>query len=303
PTLDTNQYNFSGQDDLSTSKIISAPIQNPVDLLVPSPAVQQGTLITAETAVSATQEQFLRFPALDCLGLVFNIKIGCIICLSCHFAIRPELIKAHIYNQHPVLKSVFVQDHIILALDQCPGLLKQLPILGPLTIPYVQGLSLFDGLQCGHCHVVRINQDSLKRHYTSDHPQLPFAFTSVQAQRLNNSDCRNYFSVSVPTQVLTKDPNQMISALRDIYSKMLSVPSSTTDSRLLSPWLHSTHWHDLLLTAPASALVQYASFPKDDEIPGLAEAVHHLFSTGYPLFNQAPELVLQRLVSPDPVKS
>jgi len=45
------------------------------------------------------------------------------------------------------------------------------------------------------------------------------------------------------------------------------------------------------------------AIPKKDEFPGLKDVVENLFESGLEMIDNCPELVLQRLNTPDPAKT
>ncbi|KAG6877334.1 hypothetical protein C0993_008522 [Termitomyces sp. T159_Od127] len=94
----------------------------------------------------------------------------------------------------------------------------------------------------------------------------------------------------------------IIQHLWDIQETIHPTPAQHIDPRIVSPFLQSTGWLYLLDNQPSSSLIDLVSLPHKTEFPHLVDAVHLLFDDGEQIFNNIPELVLQRLASPDPVK-
>lgn len=79
------------------------------------------------------------------------------------------------------------------------------------------------------------------------------------------------------------------------------------DERLISPWLHTTRWHQHTdLFQDKSVLRELVRIPdhEDDDLdaPGIKKAVQKYFNMALELLPLTDELVLKKLNSPDPAK-
>ncbi|KAG2134990.1 hypothetical protein BD769DRAFT_1352930 [Suillus cothurnatus] len=93
----------------------------------------------------------------------------------------------------------------------------------------------------------------------------------------------------------------------DVLNKIsdeLVVPQIPQDDRMISPWLRTTRWHENIGSHPTEALRRMVAMPEDGEgLEKLKRSVEVYFEKALALIATADELTLQRLNSPDPVKS
>lgn len=247
----------------------------------------------------------MEYNHLRSLGIVYNKQLCCLICLECHIAIRPIHIKTHIYNQHPLLKSNYCWENLLEVFLEIDGLLDDLPNLDPGLKPFYQGLTIYDALLCSQCDKIYLSLASMKQHHSQIHSDLlmPKNWQSVKAQQLNHSDHKSFFRIDLPPAPATVTPDFIIKDLHNRQQLVYPNPlGQRLDPRLISPFLQSTGWLQLLKGNSIISLIGLASMPQKNEFPGLAEAVYQLYDDGEQLFAKVPELVLQRLVSPDPAK-
>ncbi|KAI5980650.1 hypothetical protein EDC04DRAFT_2522496, partial [Pisolithus marmoratus] len=85
----------------------------------------------------------------------------------------------------------------------------------------------------------------------------------------------------------------------------LQVIQTPLDGRMVSPWLLTTRWHEHMAGKDIKKLCSLVALPKnnDGDIPGLRDAVEAYYEEALSLLDRTGELVLQRLNSPDPMKS
>ncbi|KAG6884601.1 hypothetical protein C0992_006044, partial [Termitomyces sp. T32_za158] len=253
-----------------------------------------------------TWDQLVEYSYLRSLGIVYNQKLCCLICLECHIALVPTHIKTHIYNHHPLLKSTFSSDTLEEILSEIDGLMYELPLFDSGLKPFYQGLTIHKGLLCSHCNKIYVSLPSMKKHHHEMHPdiQSPQEWQPVHAQQLNLGTSKSFFRIELPTSPPINNIDAIIQDLSNAQQVLHPNPSGQRlDPRLISPFLESTGWLAILDNRSISSLIQLASIPNKNEFPGLAEGVHQLFNDGQQLFSKLPELVLQRLVSPDPAKN
>ncbi|KAG5337017.1 hypothetical protein C0989_011180 [Termitomyces sp. Mn162] len=226
---------------------------------------------------------------------------------ECQIVIAPAQILPHLTAQHPLLKKYFSAERITELLLRIDGALDFVPEVGSGPIPYVQGLPVYDGLLCSQCDKVYVSLLSIKQHYSQEHRNIarPSAWPSVKAQRLNNSDRKSYFRIHAqPPPPPTMTTESIIADLRQELEASNPEPTGERlDPRLVNPWLQSTRWLELIEGHTPAELIALVDMPDHDEFPGLADAVYKLYDDGERLFSDAPELVLQRLITPDPAKT
>lgn len=244
-------------------------------------------------------------PFFSRLGLAYNTSIKCVICLTCQWVIPKSQVEGHLIKWHKDQDNgiQITSQEIASALTSIDAL-EHLPELGYGPRDEVQGLKVQDGWLCSQCNKVYGEVSSIEKHYQSSHKGMPLPTTwqSVKAQQLSNAN-RKYFRIT------TCQPNEVASTskiIEDLRAEQLALdgmPSGDRlDSRLLSPWLKSTRWLDLIAGKSIPDLICLASIPNDEDYPGLVAAVRALFLGYSSLFDDIPELALQRLNSPDPAK-
>ncbi|KAG6867384.1 hypothetical protein C0993_003524, partial [Termitomyces sp. T159_Od127] len=252
-----------------------------------------------------TWDQLVEYNYLRSLGIIYNQKLCCLICLDCHIALSPTHIKKHIYNHHPLLKCHYSAETFQEVISEIDGLLNELPTFDSGLKPFYQGLTIHNGLLCSHCDKIYVSVASMKKHHHLIHSDIPLPqqWETVKAQQLNISDHKLFFRIELPTSPPINSTDLIIKQLRNAQQDIHDVSSHLRlDSRVVSPFLQSTGWLHILEGRSIPSLIQLSSIPQRKEFPGLAEAVYQLFHDGEELFSEIPELVLQRLISPDPVK-
>ncbi|KAG5635180.1 hypothetical protein H0H81_012119, partial [Sphagnurus paluster] len=174
--------------------------------------------------------------------------------------------------------------------------------LGPIT--EIEGLHLHTGILCVICKSVYRKQSAMTKHHQEAHQDRPQPETwpSVFAQQLRRGQDRTFFHV-LPRTIPNPSENEVIIAtLRSQQIELDGVPSGDMlDPRLLSPWLKSTHWLKLIEGKDVSQLMALVAIP-DQKFPGLTAAVRSVFEIAEESFERFPELALQRLNSPYPIK-
>lgn len=141
---------------------------------------------------------------------------------------------------------------------------------------------------------------------------LPKGWNECMVQRLNQSNSRTFFKVTVPPVSSAEIPplssKQILSTLiEDTRKKVNNVHSTIkaeiSNARLISPWLLSCKWHIYTEGYETETLQSMVAYPKPSEFPGLAALVSiyckHIIDT----MAITDQLVLQRLHTPDPLKT
>ncbi|KAI6009128.1 hypothetical protein EDC04DRAFT_2964128 [Pisolithus marmoratus] len=97
----------------------------------------------------------------------------------------------------------------------------------------------------------------------------------------------------------------LVDSLLKELEPTLQVIQTPLDGRMVSPWLLTTRWHEHMAGKDIKKLCSLVALPKnnDGDIPGLRDAVEAYYEKALSLLDKTGELVLQRLNSPDPMKS
>lgn len=108
----------------------------------------------------------------------------------------------------------------------------------------------------------------------------------------------------MPHATVSALPNEVI--IQNLRSnQMLSAdagPHSDTDPRLISPWLRTTRWNELIQGKDIGKLRDLVKPVTGNEFPGLVESIHSVFEASTELLSIMPELFLKRLNTPEPEK-
>ncbi|KAG6814933.1 hypothetical protein H0H93_011613 [Arthromyces matolae] len=262
----------------------------------------QGLFRNPQIPAEISKDHLIAPPAIHALGLAINTQLNVLVCLDCQVALAPKHVFGHVKNNHREMKS-------LLDLPSFEALVKEhnipseLPQLGIEIRAQVQGLSLHDGLQCQVCQKIYGSYGSIHQHHHEQHKgeAMPSSWPKVHAQRLDNALNRSLFPVQytpVPmtsTELIIKNINEGMATT--------NVATAAPDARMVSPWLKSTLWLDLITGKSITGLIQLVAPLAKGELPGLTEGVHELFVKSGDIFNHVPELIRQRLNTADPAKT
>ncbi|KAG6882658.1 hypothetical protein C0993_009690 [Termitomyces sp. T159_Od127] len=257
------------------------------------------------TSILVNDSQLIQPPYLHTLGFAYNTVLPGLICLACAIAIAPSHIVEHMKNKHAdsglgVNRTLLEQD------VQFLGVQDNLPFLDLTLRPELQGLAVHTALQCGACSKVYVAQSAMMQHHQEEHrpAPMPRSWTTVHAQQLNHTLHRSFFPV-IPATPANIDPTQVI--VNNLHSDMVALDGRPTghrlDPRLVSPWLKSNRWPELIQGKSVESLRAMIAPLKENEYPTLVPAIQELFIGSEELFELVPELVLQRINTPDPVKT
>ncbi|KAI6045949.1 hypothetical protein EDC04DRAFT_2598514 [Pisolithus marmoratus] len=97
----------------------------------------------------------------------------------------------------------------------------------------------------------------------------------------------------------------LVESLLKELEPTLQVIQTPLDGHMVSPWLLTTQWHEHMAGKDIKTLCSLVTLPKnnDGDIPGLRDAVEAYYEEALTLLDRTGELVLQRLNSPDTMKS
>ena len=129
-------------------------------------------------------------------------------------------------------------------------------------------------------------------------------------QRFNNGGpgSNTFWRVSQPSTLsVDVHDTDIIRQVRKEVMQMDVIYQTPQDEHLISPWLHTTHWHQHTdLFQDKSVLRELVRIPdhEDDDLdaPGIKKAVQKYFNMALELLPLTDELVLKKLNSPDPAK-
>lgn len=254
--------------------------------------------------IRAVSDQLVDTPMLLCYSLVVNLDHRMLICTSCSVVVFPSQLDSHLQRKHgtklesqhiPLLQKIYAYF----------ALTDDLPILAS-PVHEIDGLPLFEGVQCSACSQCYTTVTQVHRHFKEQHSSLalPSSWKPVSVQHLTNGigPGRSYFAV-VCKPAVQSSLNDMLSAITRCYP--IPKPSeerATSEARLLSPWLRLTRWHELLVNQDVVHLQQLTAHPKVNEFISLRSAMLELFIRASGLIDETSVLVLQKIHSPHPQK-
>ena len=167
----------------------------------------------------------------------------------------------------------------------------------------IDGLPVYDGLQCSMCAACFVKPDSIKKHFRERHlgSVPPSTFTVVSVQHFDEGIHRSYFPV-IPVDHPKSSFEDFMRAVGRCYPPLepSSATDATVDARTLSPWLRQTRWHELIGESKIEDLRALVAMPKPLEFPGLHEGIARFYSDASELIDQTSTLILQKLHSPMP---
>lgn len=243
------------------------------------------------------------------LGFAVDERFKCLICQGCKVGLVSANVALHMSNKHPDTGIVIDHKRLQKACKRLDVVAELPDMQGGNPIAAINGIKIHDGHRCGHCRTVMGQISTIVKHHRLHHPNhpMPSSWKAVKAQQWNLNEHKSYFEVVIekpPHDI--QSPQSIIDTLRNAHGVQetyeMTQEEENIDPRLFSPWLKSTGWHDLINGKDLQKLRDLVEPPKGDEFPGLADAVQHLFTGASELIDLLPELVLQTLNSPDPVK-
>jgi hypothetical protein len=231
-----------------------------------------------------------------------DLQVLC--CLICQVALPPDHISGHIENAHPGLqldddkysKAIF---------DMKIPMTLPTSITGGQYIKACKGLKIQDGFACSLCSYVCGSKNTMGNHHRQEHAAMdsPREWVPCKIQQLNKGTNKHYWRVSRDDEVFC-DHQEVIDRMRKEMAEVTMVEQVPQESRMVSPWLMTTKWHEHVAGHDISILRKLVEIPKadDPEMPHLQEAVEEYFRHAHTLLEVTDELILQRLNSPDPIK-
>ena len=237
--------------------------------------------------------------------MVVNSFVKTLICLPCQVAQTQDQLASHIQSAH---QEAHIQlDHTKLA-EACSNfdILPELPNIGLGPIEEVQGLKVLNGFVCNICGALSMVEDQMSRHHSKHHSSIPkpAKWQDVKMQRLNHGTSRCYFQIyPQKTFPLAKTDEDIIMHYRQLVQESWDINDDQVEARLVNAWLRTTKWHKFVGPYETAELQQLIAPLAKDEYQGLRPAIIELLTTAMDVIKKLPELVLERLNTPDPAKT
>jgi hypothetical protein len=108
-----------------------------------------------------------------------------------------------------------------------------------------------------------------------------------------------FFEVKAPSKSQTSE-DKIIQKIHNDLAEVLAVNVKPANSRNISPWLLSTHWHEHVQPYNAEELLQVIKISSKDEFTELRNLVTLYMETAVSLIKYTSELTLQKLNTADP---
>lgn len=169
----------------------------------------------------------------------------------------------------------------------------------------IEGLSLKEGYLCALCPRPYGTESTMREHHRQYHKNdpRPTEWRRVAIQQLNKGSHKSFFQVKPKKASAIRPADLIIQQLRNsLAGQEKRVSGPLLDARLISPWLRTTKWHELVKNQDINQLVDLVKPVDKQEFPGLPAAVHTVFEGTTQALDVLPELFLQRLNTPDPTK-
>lgn len=238
---------------------------------------------------------------------MINTFLQTLICTSCQIALVLAHVQAHFRGVH---SQAGIHVDVGKLFEACSlfCLVSELPTIGLGPIEEVEGLAVQESLVCSICSALHTVEGKMRRHHSKHHPTLPrpTSWKKVKVQRLNNGAAKSWFQI-LPQKVYTlAEDERIVEDCRKVVQEMWDMQEDKdkdTDARVVNSWLRSTRWHEYVKPYRTEDLRRLVAAPSPEEFPGLKPAVLELLSLAMEALKQIPELVLERLNTPDPAKT
>jgi hypothetical protein len=227
------------------------------------------------------------------LGLVINQPEPFLVCTLCEQAILPKRLSYHLNTKHNSAQVKIDHrkfDMICLTL----GIQDYFPSIQP-GIKAFQSLPTFSGFQCSNCVFSSANIKKVQKHFKTEHSNLqePTTFSNVILQRLQKAPfVVDISNLSSPLPVPT-----ILSAASVAAQKITTTnfQPQQPNTRLISPWLQATNWHNEIKDKDIIQLCKEVEYPDPKEFPGLKEAIMEYIKHCSSFIEETQNLVLEIL--------
>lgn len=242
---------------------------------------------------------------LQAIGLAINTELNLFICLACQTAHHAGNICEHMKRNHSE-SPWSIHKAGLLKIAEAADISTSYPLIKKSRQPYhvYSGIQVLQSSGCPHCYYAACRKVVLQ-HMKQVHPNeggIPEhdILTQVIAQGIAGD---RYIRVKhrtppIPSSVV----NPMLNDFQKFDWKAFTDDDDSVNARMVSPWLMRTGWHKHILGKNVKSLCQRVSYPKEDTLSSLHEAVAMYFNKATALIDVTDTLVLQILNSPDPAK-
>lgn len=227
-----------------------------------------------------------------------------LICSGCGVAVMPSQVPSHLREQHKTAKLQVDQPKFM---DACQSMriAETFPTLGYGPMEQIEGLTLREGYLCDICFKPYGTENSMREHCRKLHTNIPCPkkWQKVPIQQLDRGSHKSFFRVLPKKAVATHPAELIVQQLRNSLSAQeRRVSGPLSDARLISPWLRTCKWHELVKNKDINELIALVKPIGQNEFPGVSAAIHGIFQGTTEALDVLPELFLQRLNNPDPAK-
>ncbi|KIK25617.1 hypothetical protein PISMIDRAFT_22752 [Pisolithus microcarpus 441] len=295
------------QDDETEDSPMQGDEQQGKQANDPNPISEVTSSMESGQAVFDPRDELVHHPYLDTVNLVVDPQLQALCCNQCQVALIPRQALAHIHGQHKGLQPN--REHLNAVLAQL-DILPDLPEASfDTVIPPFKGLRILDGLACGNCSFVTSSAKYMQMHHREHHRSTPMpkSWVDCKMQQFSRSG-KGHILFQVQDSTTPIHIGAMTDTILLLRQEMAQVTTSSVpeDEHVISPWLRTTRWHEHVAGHDTSMLLRLVEIPRSDDdmlLPGLKAAVGLYFDEALALLQVTDELVLQRLNSPDPLKS
>jgi len=243
---------------------------------------------------------------LNSLGLVVDPVLKSLCCEACEVSLIPLHVEKHVRGYHGCTHIHIDLTQLEKVCDDLGALRNFPPISRDETHPQYAGLRLDDGIGCTYCPYACISTSNMMKHCGEKHQsrKTPSSWPSVPVQCLDKQAHKSFFHVTPQKKLNVMQDDIYIANLQNLmYSAEEEFIVEGLNSRQISPWLLSTCWHEHIDGYNTEELRKLVAIPSKTEFPGLHEGLQLLYEFGLEAMDELPELVLQKLNTPDPAKT
>jgi hypothetical protein len=110
------------------------------------------------------------------------------------------------------------------------------------------------------------------------------------------------FEVKAPPPASIGPLAAMIAKLEAETDSLVEGEASSPNSRMISPWMLTTRWHEHIQGFEVAELKSLIALPKEPALQGLHALMRRYMEKATDLLQSTSELALQRLNTADPAK-
>ncbi|KAF8828442.1 hypothetical protein HHX47_DHR4000661 [Lentinula edodes] len=255
--------------------------------------------------------QLVHDPVLESHGLVYHQTFHSVLCTVHHCVLKKSHVLRHLKNKHP--NGVPKLKELQAKLDNF-DISERLPTITTIPSPQFEGLPIYCGYQCPFCDVITTARKSLEAHardHPDDHSPIPasVAVQHVPVQRFGHTHSAPF----VITPLALKPPSPIDSIIETLATKLkhtYTMPSTvgvgeyTLNTRLITPWLLKTKWPLIIgsHSIPQLRTLSSQATADDDLLTKASSVIHSLTAQAVVMIDLIPELILQKLNTPEPSK-